>query len=32
MSKLTKFRVMNYFIKWLNDYNLISDEITTTIE
>lgn len=32
MSKLTKFRVMNYFIKWLNDYNLMSDEITTTFE
>ena len=24
--------IMNYFIKWLNDYNLMSDEITTTFE
>ncbi len=32
MSKLTKFRIINYFTKWLNDYHLMSEEITTTLE
>ncbi len=32
MSKLTKFRIINYFTKWLNDNHLMSEEITTTLE
>lgn len=32
MSNLTKYKIMNYFTKWLNDNGLMSDEITTTFE
>lgn len=32
MSNLTKYKIMNYFAKWLNDNGLMSDEITTTFE
>lgn len=32
MSNLTKYKIINYFTKWLNDNNLMSNEITTTFE
>lgn len=32
MSNLTKYKIINYFAKWLNDNNLMSNEITTTFE
>ena len=32
MSNLTKYKIMNYFAKWLNDNGLMSGEITTTFE
>lgn len=32
MSNLTKYKIINYFAKWLNDNELISNEITTTFE
>lgn len=32
MSNFTRYRIINYFSKWLNDNNLMSDEITTTFE
>lgn len=32
MSNITKYKIINYFGKWLNDNNLMSEEITTTFE
>ena len=32
MSNVTKYRIVNYFVKWLNDNNLMSEQITTTFE
>ena len=32
MSTLTKYKIINYFAKCLNDGNIMSDEITTTFE
>lgn len=32
MSNFTRYRIINYFSKWLNDNNLISDELTATFE
>jgi len=32
MSNFTKYKIINYFTKWLNDNNLLSSEITTTLE
>ncbi len=32
MSNLTKYKIINYFIKWLNDNGLMSNEITSTFE
>lgn len=32
MTNLTKYKIINYFSKWLNDNNLMSDEITSTFE
>lgn len=32
MNKVVKFRIINYFSKWLNDNKLLSSEITTTFE
>ena len=32
MSNLVKYKVINYFAKWLNDNGLISSEITATFE
>ena len=32
MSNITKYRIVNYFVRWLNDNNLMSEEITSTIE
>lgn len=32
MSNLVKYKIMNYFIKWLNDNKLLSSEVTTTFE
>ena len=32
MSNLTKYKIINYFAKWLNDNDLASNEITTTFE
>ena len=32
MSNLTKYKIINYFTKWLNDNGLMSDEITSTFE
>lgn len=32
MGNLVKFKIINYFTKWLNDNNLISLEITSTFE
>lgn len=28
----TKYKIINYFTRWLNDNNLMSNEITTTFE
>ena len=32
MSNLVKYKIINYFAKWLNDNNLMSSEITITFE
>lgn len=32
MSNLTKYKVINYFAKWLNDNGLMSKEVTSTFE
>lgn len=32
MSNLTKYKIINYFSKWLNDNGLMSDEITSSFE
>ena len=32
MSNFVKYKIMNYFTKWLNDNNLLSLEVTTTLE
>ena len=32
MGNLTKYKIINYFTKWLNDNGLMSNEITTTFE
>lgn len=32
MSNLVKYRIINYFSKWLNDNHLLSKEVTTTFE
>lgn len=32
MSNFTKYKVINYFCKWLNDNDLMSEEITATFE
>lgn len=32
MSNLTKYKIINYFTRWLNDNNLMSNEITSTFE
>lgn len=32
MSNLTKYKIINYFTRWLNDNGLISNEITTSFE
>ena len=32
MGSFTKWRIINYFVKWLNDNNLMSKEITVTYE
>ena len=32
MSNFTKYRIINYFTKWLSEYKLLSDEVTITHE
>ena len=32
MPNFTKYRIMNYFGRWLNDNNLLSSETTKTLE
>lgn len=32
MNNLTKYKIINYFVKWLNDNELMSNEITSTFE
>lgn len=32
MSNITKYKIINYFTKWLNDNGLMSNEITSTFE
>ncbi len=32
MSNLVKYKIINYFTKWLNDNNLLSSEVTSTFE
>lgn len=32
MSNFTKYKIINYFTKWLNDNDLLSSEITTSLE
>lgn len=32
MSNFTKYKIINYFTRWLNDNGLISNEVTTTFE
>ena len=32
MSNLVKYKIINYFTKWLNDNKLLSDEVTATFE
>ena len=32
MNDLTKYKIINYFVKWLNDNELMSNEITSTFE
>lgn len=32
MSNFTKYKIINYFTKWLTDNDLISDEVTSTLE
>lgn len=32
MSNLVKYKIINYFSKWLNDNNLLSSEVTVTFE
>lgn len=32
MSNLVKYKIINYFTRWLHDNNLLSSEVTTTFE
>lgn len=32
MSNFTKYKIINYFTKWLSDKNLLSSQVTTTLE
>lgn len=32
MTNFTKYKINNYFTKWLSDNDLMSDEITSTFE
>lgn len=32
ISNMTKYKIINYFTRWLNDNGLMSNEITTTLE
>jgi hypothetical protein len=32
MSNFVKYKIINYFSKWLNDNQLLSKEVTTTLE
>ena len=32
MSNLVKYKIINYFTRWLNDNNLLSSEVTSTFE
>lgn len=32
MSNFTKYKIINYFGRWLNDNNLMSDQVTVTFE
>ncbi len=32
MSNLVKYKIINYFTKWLNDNKLLSSEVTSTFE
>jgi len=32
MSKMTKYRIVNYFAQWLIENNLMSDEVTVSLE
>ena len=32
MSNLTKYKIINYFTKWLSENKLLSSEVTTTYE
>ena len=32
ISNITKYKIINYFTKWLNDNGLMSNEITSTFE
>lgn len=32
MTNLDKYRVINYFAKWLSDYNLLSSNVTMSLE
>lgn len=32
MSNLTKYKIINYFGKWLSDNNLLADKVTVTFE
>lgn len=32
MSNLVKYKIINYFTKWLSDNNLLSSEVTSTFE
>jgi len=32
MRNITKYRITNYFTRWLHDNNLLSDEVTVTFE
>lgn len=32
MNNFTKYKIINYFVQWLGDNNLLSTEVTTTLE
>lgn len=32
MSNFTKYKIINYFTKWLSDNHLLSNEVNTTFE